>query len=214
MKMCHLTQIIIVWCAAMMIALYQPFITVWTKGNPIMVRHLLTPILMVLYFYVNQSRQTLLIFKAAALLWKQDRLKPIVAGAINLAININMVIFLPEEYKLDGVVFSTIVSFAFIQIPWETHVVFTQFFNREQQNRYWYHHLTFAALALFLCAITWGAVYLIPIDGFQGLFVKGVAAATISTLAVLAFFHRDLIVFFSSRKGSSNSDKPSRTSTN
>ncbi len=204
MKMCRLTQIIILWCAAMMIALYQPFITVWTKGNPMMVRHLLTPILMVLFFYVNQSRQTtLLTFKAAALLWKQDRLKPLVSGAVNLVINITLVKCLPEEYKLDGVIFSTVVTFAFIQIPWETRVVFTQFFNREQQNRYWYHHLTFAVLALFLCAIAWGAVYLIPIDGFQGLFVKGVAAASISTLAVLAFFHRDITGFL--RKCKTNS---------
>ncbi|MBR3957993.1 MAG: hypothetical protein IKJ89_09100 [Kiritimatiellae bacterium] len=45
-----------------------------------------TPLLMVLYFYVMQSRQVLVTFKSAAALWRADRWKPIVAGAVNLAL--------------------------------------------------------------------------------------------------------------------------------
>ena len=54
------------------------------KGDPALVRHALTPALMVFYFYIMQSRQVLLAFKSAASLWRQDRWKPIVAGAVNL----------------------------------------------------------------------------------------------------------------------------------
>ena len=208
MKMYRLIQIIILWCAAMMIALYQPFIALWTKKAPlIMVRHILTPLLMVIYFYILQSRQVLLMFKAAALLWKKDRLKPLVAGAINLAININMVVFLPDEYKLDGVIFSTIVTFAFIQMPWETYVVFTDFFNSTQLKRYIRHHAGFAVLTLFLCALTWYSVHLIQIDGIHGLIIKGVVAATVSTLPLLAIFHRDLMALWSNHKKNKNTSE-------
>ena len=199
MKMCRLTQIIILWCAAMMTALYQPFITIWTKGNPMMVRHILTPLLMVLYFYVNQSRQILLTFKAAALLWKPDRWKPIVSGAVNLALNITLIQCLPDDFKLDGVIFSTIVSFMFIQIPWESHVVFTHFFNREQQQQYWRFQAKFAALALMLCVFTWSAANLISFSGIPGLIVKGCTAAVVSSLLLLIGFRRDLMVFLSTR---------------
>ena len=157
MKMNRLSMAVVLFCAAAMTALYQPFMRVWTKNDPELMRHSLTPLLMVFYFYVMQSRQVLLSFKSAAALWKQDRWKPIVAGAVNLGTNVLFVIFLPDAYKLDGVIFSTIIGFAFIQIPWESHVVFTVFFGKSESRAYWRDQAAFAAAALALCAAAWFA---------------------------------------------------------
>ena len=200
MKMTRLAQLLILWCAAMMMALYQPFVFAWTKGDPALVRHILTPILMVLYFYVNQSRQMLLTFKSAAALWHQDRWKPIVAGAVNLAFNIAFVVFLPDEYKLDGVIFSTVIGYVFIQIPWETHVVFTNFFNGVQARGYWRTHAGFAFLTLLLCGATWGSTFLVPLGGIGGLAAKGVASAFVSCLVLLVFFRKDVSALLKSRR--------------
>ena len=157
MKMNRLSMAVVLFCVAAMTALYQPFMRVWTKNDPHLMCHSLTPLLMVLYFYVMQSRQVLLSFKSAAALWKQDRWKPIVAGAVNLATNILFVIFLPGAYKLDGVIFSTIIGFVLIQIPWESHVVFTAFFGKSESRAYWRDQAAFAAAALALCAAAWFA---------------------------------------------------------
>jgi peptidoglycan biosynthesis protein MviN/MurJ (putative lipid II flippase) len=164
MKMNRLSMAVVLFCAVSMTALYQPFMRVWTKNDPTLVRHALTPLLMVLYFYIMQSRQVLLTFKSAASLWRQDRWKPIVAGAVNLASNILFVIYLPDAYKLDGVIFSTILGFALIQIPWESHVVFTAFFGRRESRAYWRDQAAFAALALALCAAAWHVSGLVPLD--------------------------------------------------
>ena len=193
MKFNRLVGIVIVWCAAMMTALYQPFLREWTQGKPELMCHALTPVLMVVYFYLSQSRQVLLTFKSAASLWRQDRWKPIVGGAVNLGTNILFVIYLPPEYKLDGVIFSTILSVALIQMPWETHVLFSVFFNREQAKIYRGFQNRFALLALTLCAVTWGAAFLIPAGGIPGLLVKGAAAAAMSGGFLLAFFRKDLL---------------------
>lgn len=193
MKMTRLAQLLILWCAAMMMALYQPFVFVWTKGDPVLVRHVVTPILMVLYFYVNQSRQMLLTFKSAAALWRQDRWKPVVAGAVNLALSVTLVILLPEEYKLDGVIFSTIVGFAFIQVPWESHVVFTSFFGKAESRVYWRSYAGFAFCALALCALAWLAVCAVPLGGVLGLAAKGAAAAVVSSGFVIAVFRKDVL---------------------
>ena len=193
MKMSRLVQLVLLWCAAMMMALYQPFVTVWTKDSPVLVRHLITPILMVLYFYVNQSRQMLLTFKSAAALWRQDRWKPIVAGVVNLSFNIAFVIYLPDAYKLDGVILSTIIGYVFIQIPWETHVVFANFFNDVQARIYWRTHVGFALFAIALCGVTWGSTLLVPLGGLSGLAVKGVMAAIVCCGLLLAFFRKDVL---------------------
>ena len=163
LRMNRLTLLLVLACAVCMTALYQPFIAVWTKGDPALARHALTPILMVLYFYVNQSRQTLLTFKSAAGLWRQDRWKPIVAGAVNLALNIALVVTLPDAYKLDGVILSTIVGYVFIQIPWESHVVFTAFFGRHEARAYWRQQALFVLVAFVLCAAAWWLSTLIPL---------------------------------------------------
>jgi hypothetical protein len=193
MRFSRLVEIIIVWCAAVTLALYQPFLLEWTRGKSGMICHMLTPVLMVVFLYLNQSRQVLLTFKSGAALWQQDQWKPLAAGAVNLVTNILLVKYLPADYKLDGVIFSTIISVLLIQLPWESYVVFTAFFNREQARIYWRFHLRFALLAVFLCAITWGGTNLVPLGGIPGLLVKGITAAVISGGFLLAFFRQDII---------------------
>ncbi len=146
---------------------------------------------MVLYFFVNQSRQTLLTFKAAASLWKEDRWKPIVACAANLAISVVLVLWLPEGWKLDGVIFGTIVSMLFIQVPWETHVLFTKYFTKAQKHRYWMDQVNYAVLTVWLCFGTWMAVSAVMDNGISGFLFKGVASAGAATAALLILFRQD-----------------------
>ena len=193
MRFNRMVGILIVWCAAVMMALYQPFLQEWTRGKSGLMCHDLTPILMVAYFYMNQSRQVLLTFKDAAALWKNDRWKPLIAGAVNLTANIAFVICLPDAYKLDGVIFSTILALAAIQIPWESHVLFTAFFNREQKRIYWRFQAGFALLAAALCILTWGGVRLIPVSGVFGLIVKGFVATVFAGGFLTAFFRQDIL---------------------
>ena len=199
MRMNSLSMAVVIFCAAMMTALYQPFISVWVKDDPALVRHALTPVLMVLYFYVMQSRQVLMSFKSAASLWSQDRWKPIVAGAVNLGTNILFVVLLPDAYKLDGVIFSTIIGFAFIQIPWESHVMFTAFFSRAESRLWWRAQLRFALIAVALSAAAWWSASLVPLAGIAGLAAKGVVAFAVSAGAVLAFFRSDIAAIVKSK---------------
>ena len=206
MKFNRLVGIIILWCTAMMAALYQPFLHEWTRSVRGMVRHPLTPILMVLYFYLTQARQVPLALKAAAELWRPDRWKPIVAGAANLLLSFLFIIYLPEPYKLDGVIFATIITVAGIQIPWETHVIFTSFFNRKQARVFWRFQAEFFGLGVALCIFTWGVAALVPKWGFTGVVVKAIVAALFAGGVLAAYFKEDVLevmrkVFPGSRKG-------------
>ena len=201
LKALRLSLVVILWCSAMMTALYQPFIAVWTKGNPDLARHFATPLLMVVYFYVNQARQMLLTFKTAAALWRPDRWKPLVGGAANLAMNVAFVILLPDEWKLDGVILSTILSCVLIQIPWESRVLFTRFFGPAEARAYWTEQARFVLLSVALCAAACGCARLVPLDGFRGLLAKGAAVGALCTAAILLLFRRDLAAAFRSRKG-------------
>jgi O-antigen/teichoic acid export membrane protein len=200
MRMNRISMVVVVFCSAMMAALYQPFIEVWVKGDPALMRHALTPALMVFYFYIMQSRQVLLAFKSAASLWRQDRWKPIVAGVVNLGSNVLFVLFLPDAYKLDGVIFSTIIGFAFIQIPWESHVVFSSFFGKAEARAYWRSYFGFAVCTLALCAVAWWIAWMIPLAGFVGLAAKGLATAAVAAVLILVLFRGEFVALLRHRK--------------
>jgi hypothetical protein len=103
------------------------------------------------------------------------------------------------------VVFSTVIGYVFIQIPWEAHVVFTEFFNGGQARAYWRMHAGFALLALALCTVTWGAARLVPLDGIGGLAVQGAVAAVVSCSALLALFRKEAPAMLKAlRKGRAN----------
>ncbi len=193
MRMERLTLLFSAWCAAMMAALYQPFMEMWTNGDPSLMRHMLTAVLMVFYFYMNQTRQMLLSFKSAAGLWRQDRWKPIVSGAVNLVANISFVVFLPDAYKLDGVIFSTILAFSIVEIPWETGVVFTNFFTSAEAGKYWRTQARFLLGAVVISAVAWLAARSVGLSGFAGLAVKGAVAGAVSTALAAVLYIPEMI---------------------
>ena len=193
LKVHRMVSIVIVWCAAMMLALYQPFITEWCRRSPELVQHFLTAVLLVIYFCVNQSRQVLLTYKSAAALWREDQWKPVVGGAVKLLFSLFFVFLLPQQYKLDGVITASIIGYVLVQIPWESHVMFTAYFERRQARIYWREQTRFALIALLLSMTVWGATKAIPIHGVTGLVVKGTAATLLSGIIVFALFRRDLM---------------------
>ena len=133
-------------------------------------------------------------FKEAAAIWQKDKWKAIIANFANLGLNITFVITFPDEYKLDGVILSTILSEVFIQLPWETYAVFSSFFGRKEAKEYWKRLSMYALLGVLLCGVTWYVTYLIPVDGFIGLFLKGMAGCVVSSLLLLKFLRDDVLL--------------------
>lgn len=190
-----MSMIVTVWGMAMMIALYQPFMFIWTKGDPALMRHLLTPLLMASCFFVLQARQMLLVFKVAADIWRQDQMKPLCGACLNLGLNILFVIVFPENYKLDGVILSTVLATTLVEAPWETYVMFTRFFKTSQLRDYLKLQTRFVLIAILLSVVTWYGTNAVPIEGVFGLLVKGCVAAIISGGMTVLFFLSDIKVF-------------------
>ena len=192
MKANRIVICVIIWCAAMLLALYQPFMINWTLKDPSLMQHFLTPFLMVVWFYEKQSRETLRTFKNAASLWQQDRWKAVIARFANLALNLTFIQVFPQGYKLDGVILATIITDVIIQMPWESHAVFTAFFTRHQAVLYWRKQLFYFVIALLVCTLTWCAAYAVKFDGILGLTLKGIAAAAASSIFLSAIFFDEM----------------------
>ncbi len=117
------------------------------------------------------------------------------AGIANLALNILFVTLLPPEYKLDGIIFSTIFSVALIEMPWEARVLFTVYFKREEIGRYWRAQLRAAVWTIALGAATWVSASFIALDGLLGLVVKGAVAFVVASSLTGIYFRHELSAF-------------------
>ena len=194
MKAHRMLMCLIIWCAAMLLALFQPFMILWIRNRPELLCHFMTPFLLVIWFYEKQSRESLRMFKEAAAIWQKDKWKAIIANFANLAMNITFVMTFPDKYKLDGVILSTIVSEILIQMPWESYAVFTSFFGGKEARFYWRKQFIYTLLGVFVCAATWYVAFIIPIEGIGGFFLKGVAAAGIASFLMFVFLKDDFLL--------------------
>ena len=185
------------WCAAMMLALYQPFMMLWTGDKPELLRPFTTAALMVVYFYVNNSRQGVLVLKEALGLWRPDQFKPVVSSLVNCAISIA----LAWAIGLDGIILGTILAFLFVEIPWEGAVVFRSYFaggdsaGRSFLKGYVRQQLGFVAFAGALCAATWGLTALVPAlpNAFVDFALRGFVAASVAGGLTFACYRRELL---------------------
>lgn len=186
---------IVGWCSCCMMCLYQPFMEIWV-GKDFMYG-LDMVVLLVIYFYINMARRTVVTFKDAAGLWIEDRFKPITSAVVNVVLNVVLI----NAIGIKGVVISTIVSFIAVEIPWETVVLFNKYFKKSVKKYY----LTQGFYMLVMCiviAITYALVSLIPFSGFFGLVVKGVLCLIVPNILILTLFYKHVpdIMYYIKRK--------------
>lgn len=118
------------WCAICFTCLFQNFMILWL-GNKYMFS-MEVVILMAICFYFTQIRKVVQSYKDAAGMWWEDKFKPLVGCIVNLVLNI----YLVKSIGVSGVVISTIISYVFIELPWETHVLFKKYFMKSEKIYY------------------------------------------------------------------------------
>lgn len=109
--------------AILMFILFQDFMELWLGPSMLLDEKLV--LIICLSFFIRMAKRPGNTYKVEQGLWDTDMLKPYIAGAVNLILNIILV----RTIGLYGVVISTIISLAFIEKPWETYVLFKYYFK-------------------------------------------------------------------------------------
>ena len=143
------------WCTVCLLCLYQPFMKLWL-GEANMFPFLLV-ILMCIYFYSLKMGDVVAIYKEAAGIYWEDKLRPVVESLVNLLLNILLV----KYAGVYGVLLSTIISIVFINIPWSAHIFFKVYFKTESRV-YLKKICRQAFLLLIVGIVTYLACLLIP----------------------------------------------------
>lgn len=131
------------FCSCCFTVLYQPFIQIWLGSEALLDNSI--PILLTLYFYVQNIRRVCHTYKDAAGMWQDDFCKPIVSAIFNGATNIILVNYI----GLIGVLLSSIMAIMFIEMPWETTILFKKYFNISSK-KYFKEYVGYTILNLII----------------------------------------------------------------
>ena len=143
-KITFLNNWLVGWCTICLIALYQPFITLWV-GEEYKLSNFLV-ILFAIYFYSFYIRRIVLTYKDALGMWDKDALKPYII----VIVIIILAILLVNKIGLAGALITPIIVNIFIAIPWETIVLFKYYFGIENLRGYVIKQIKWTILIIFL----------------------------------------------------------------
>lgn len=165
------------WCTICVLCLTQPFMNVWV-GEELMLGFD-TVIYMSVYFYIWTTRYIISIYKDANGMWNADVLKPYIEGGINLCVNIMLV----KSYGINGVLLSTILSMILIGIPWETRVLFKNYFKFSEVN-YYLRRLLYAAITVVALVLTYWICGLFTDFDIYGLICRAAVCMIVPTVII------------------------------
>ena len=151
-RLLFISGLLTAFCCTCLCCLFQPFMQAW-MGKENMYSMTIVLIFCVYFFVIDT-------YKSALGLWHPDRWKSIIGAGVNLTLNILLV----KTIGIAGVILSTIISYAFIEIPWETHVLYQHYFH-SSSSEYYRAALKNAALTVLSCGVVSAVNSLIGIDG-------------------------------------------------
>ena len=129
--------LICISCACFL-SLYQPFISLWVGEQYLMDFSLV--VCLVIYFFLYEFDQLIGMYKDAAGIWYSDRYRTIISAFLNLFLNIIFVQFI----GLYGVLLSTIISIALVDLPWLLHNIYKTMFVSQKLKEYLFLLLRFS----------------------------------------------------------------------
>lgn len=174
---------IVAICTCCFLSLFQPFMELW-MGKELMLPFSIV-ILFCVYFFLYEFNQLFNIYKDAAGLWHEDKLRPLITSLSNLGINLLLV----QHIGLHGVILSTVLSMLFIGMPWLLRNVFTYLFKTSMKD-FLKRFLLYACITFVSCIIVYRISNMIQVGLVLTLFVRLMIAVLVPSVIYLILFFK------------------------
>lgn len=170
------------WFAICIGCLIQPFMRIWMGEELLLVGTM--ALLFSAYFYSQTMGDIVFLYRTAAGLWWQDRIRPVVEAVANISLNVVMV----KLFGLHGVILATVITLVFINFVWGAHILFKHYFARSMKE-YVFMQMRQAAVVIIAGIVTWLLCNMLP-QGIVMLIVRMAICAVVPNIVFLLFYHR------------------------
>jgi len=171
------------WGVACFICMCQNFMFLW-MGDRLFGYSMV--VLLTVYFYAIGMRQCTVTFKNAAGMWDSDFFKPYVAMIIDLVLDV----FLIKTIGVSGAVISSIVAIGLIELPWEAHALYKNYFEYSFKEylkiffRYFIENVLIIGISVIVCD------KLVPVTGVISLVLRFLIPCIVTFMLFILFNFR------------------------
>ena len=170
-------------CAAVMLALFQPFMRLWMGEENVL--PLGFAVLMVVYFYIRTMGDVRTVYVDATGVWWKLRWRALAEAVVNVV----LCVVLTRAFGLVGALAALTISLFALNFVYGSHLVFKLYFGLEKARAYYADHALYLAVGAAVCSATYAVAALVPADTVPLLLARGaLAAAVAAALLFLAFF--------------------------
>lgn len=171
-------------CCCCFLNLFQPFMKMWVGEKYMFGMGVV--ICLVIYYYIYEINRLLNTYKDAGGIWHQDRFRPLVTALANLGMNLIMVQF----WGIYGIVLSTVLSMAFVGMPWIFYNLFTTLFKKEDFKGYFSRLIYYALMAAIITVITGVVCSFIRLSALQTFIIRAVICLVASNAFYILVFRK------------------------
>lgn len=176
---------IVGWCTICMLCLYQPFMTIWMKGNQKMILSTFNMVLFCIYFYVINMTYVRSMYLDGNGLFHECRAWFVVEALGNLLLNFALGYFL----GITGILLATIITIVVFNFICRTNILFAHYFKFSPKEFY-FNHTLYAIITLIIGIITYYVCGIITIEGFAGLLLRGIICLVIPNILYVLFYRK------------------------
>lgn len=164
--------------------LLEPFID-WWLGKGLLLDKL-TFIIILINFYITGMRKPILIFKAKAGIFDNDKYIPLIEAIINIGASLILV----KYFGLAGIFIGTTISSICIPVWTQSKIVYNEVFNKSVYE-YFKKYISYIVLTLIVGSITTYICNMVVIGtGLIGLIIKGIISVVIISLIYICIFYK------------------------
>ena len=182
-----LFSVVTAWCAACMLPLYQPFMTLWMGADSLL--PLRDVVLICCWFVASETQHSFLLYLNAAGLWWKMRWTYIASALTNLALNL----VLGRLFGVSGILFATVFATVVFGSVWQCGIIFREYFHRSARA-FQLRQLAYFLIAAAVAAATFFVGSLVP-EGGIGAFLLRLAVCAVFSGALLALVFSRFPVF-------------------
>lgn len=168
------------FCTISLFVLFNPFIKMWLGEEFLMGQEVV--LVIVLNFFLQGMRKTVLIFKEAYGLFRQDRYKPLLEAMINLVASLVLL----NKFGIIGVFIGTTISSVTTYL-WVEPVVVFKYGIGSGMKRYFKRYVQYFIETIICCGLAYGICNLLP-EGLLYFLVRMVVCVTVFAID-FAVFH-------------------------
>jgi len=173
------------WCTICILCLIQPFMQLW-MGKKLMLTGTMA-VLFSVYFYAQVIGDIVFVYRTAAGLWWQDRIRPVVEAVLNVLLNILLV----KIWGIYGVIIATIITLCGVNFLWGGKILFKHYFKKSM-SEYLVMQVKQTLITTIVACVTFIICQMFGDGGIISFLCKGIICVIVPPIIFWLFYRKSV----------------------